>query len=88
MNILKLWDWAAADLLDLGAKHLLPNFLTYIAPWTKQTLHGRDSQSLASISPEDHIGIRELQSLLLKLGLLAGVRYNWSASFKDESSKG
>lgn len=61
MNILKLWDWAAADLLDLGAKHLLPNFLTYI----------------------DHIGIRELQSLLLKLGLLAGVRYNWSASFKD-----
>eukprot|EP00439_Symbiodinium_sp_Y106_P078899 s2129_g17.t1 len=61
MNILKLWDWAAADLLDLGAKHLLPNFLTYI----------------------DHIGIRELQSLLLKLGLLAGVRYTWSASFKD-----
>ncbi|CAE7471242.1 mical2b [Symbiodinium sp. CCMP2456] len=61
MNVLKLWDWAAADLLDLGAKHLLPNFLTYI----------------------DHIGIRELQSLLLKLGLLAGVRYTWSASFKE-----
>ncbi|CAE7701979.1 mical2b, partial [Symbiodinium pilosum] len=61
MNILKLWDWASADLLDLGAKFLLPNFLTYI----------------------DHIGIRELQSLLLKLGLLAGVQYTWGASFKD-----
>ena len=31
MNILKLWDWASMDLLELGAKHLLPNFLSYVA---------------------------------------------------------
>lgn len=30
MNILKLWDWATSDLLDLGAKHLLPSFLSYM----------------------------------------------------------
>lgn len=63
MNILKLWDWAASDLLELGAKHLLPNFLTYI----------------------DHIGIRELQALLLKLCLLAKVKFHWNSAFKAMS---
>ncbi|CAJ1358536.1 unnamed protein product [Effrenium voratum] len=61
MNILKLWDWAALELLSLGAKDLLPNFLSYM----------------------DHIGIRELQALLLKLCLLAGVSFHWRRGFKE-----
>ena len=36
MNILKLWDWASHDLLELGAKHLLPNFLSYVALWREE----------------------------------------------------
>lgn len=50
-NILKLWDFMTLDLLQLGARELLPRFVAY----------------------KDHIGIRELQSLLLKVCLLLGV---------------
>ncbi|CAK9093106.1 [F-actin]-monooxygenase MICAL2 (Molecule interacting with CasL protein 2) (MICAL-2) [Durusdinium trenchii] len=77
MNILKLWDWATSDLLDLGAKHLLPSFLSYM---DRDVVLGNGHGCL--LGEADHIGIRELQALLLKLCLLMKVQISWQTSFK------
>lgn len=65
MNVLKLWDFMGLDLLELGARELLPRFLRY----------------------RDHIGIGELQALLLKVCLLLGVSLHWGEAGTASSVK-
>jgi hypothetical protein len=53
--------------------------------WVTEDLLSLGAKTLlpAFLVYQDHIGIRELQALLLKICLLLGVKMNWSTCFKD-----